>query len=153
MSQSGTTLSLSLSDPIGLGFTSSAVKVRVNGQVCAVDTSSTSVTPLTCTLATNTDGTPILVAGSISPEVLVEGVGYFKLATGVNPLTATLTATAATSTQDSYNGGYPVTITGTGFGLNKRSVTVNVCNQNAVLTSLSNIQIIFEMPKCAGAGT
>lgn len=41
----------------------------------------------TCNLPQNTDNTPILEAGEFSPEVMISGLGYIELASGVAALT------------------------------------------------------------------
>ena len=51
LSNTGSTASLTLSDPTSVGFTSSDVFVTIAGQHCAVDTSSASVAPVTCAMA------------------------------------------------------------------------------------------------------
>lgn len=66
LSLSGSTLSLAISDPTSLNFTASTVKIKVGGLPCTISNAST-IGSITCALQTNTDGSPILVAGLVTP--------------------------------------------------------------------------------------
>jgi len=80
--------------------------------------------------------------------VYIPGAGLLPLDTGVTPLSKSLAATSATSSSNGNNGGYPVTISGSGFPLKSGEATVSVCGKNAEITNINNIQIVFLMPSC-----
>ena len=149
LSRTGSTVTLTITDPQTVGYALTDVHVTIAGQHCAVNTGAGSIASFTCTMTENTDATPILIADSNTPKVFVVGGGMLELDTGVNPLPETLTANVPTATLDGNNGGYPATLTGTGFPLSTSDVTVTVCGNGATVSSVTNIEIIFEMPSCA----
>ena len=152
LSRSGTALTLTISDPLATGYTLTNVYVSVAGQNCGIDTSVGSIASFNCEMALNTDNTPILLGDSVTPRVFVVGGGLLPLETGVNPISQTLAASSATSSINGNNGGYLVTVAGTGFPLDVADATVTICTKTARIDSISNIQLVFEMPICSTPG-
>ena len=150
LSYSGSTLSFGLSDPTSIGFAANTVSVTVGDQPCTV--SGSDITALTCAMATNSDSTPILVAGSVTPIVAVQTYGIAGLASGVPALTVPLTATSLSVTTGGDNGGYLINLDGTGFPLSKSLINIEICSKNATIKSVNNIQAAFFVPKCGSLG-
>ena len=151
LSYAGSTLSLSLSDPTPLNFAINTITVTVGGQPCAVNGAST-LASLTCALSTNTDSTPILVAGDVVPVVNVGTYGIAGLASGVSALSIPLTTSTLSVTTGGNNGGYLISLTGTGFPLDKSKILIEVCSNNATIKSVSNIKVDFYVPACGTLG-
>jgi hypothetical protein len=82
LSYTNNTLSLSLSNSTSsVSIPTSSISVTVGGLPCAVD-NFTTYSALTCTLASNADSSPILVAGDVTPLVYVQPYGIVGLDTG-----------------------------------------------------------------------
>ena len=126
MSVSGSTLSLALSDPKAINFAVGSITISVGGQPCTVNGGST-LASMTCSMATNTDSSPILVAGSITPLVSVPPYGIANLANGVSPLSVSFSASSLSVATGGNNGGYLISLNGAGFPLNKKQMTISVC--------------------------
>ena len=150
LSYSGTTLSFALSDPTPTGFTSTDVSVSVGGKVCS--SVSGAISALTCTLDTNTDGTPILVAGDVTPLISVGSYGIAGLASGVNPLSVPLTCSSLSVSTGGNNGGYLISMSGHGFPLNKDKISIKMCNNSATIKTINNIEVSFFVPSCGNVG-
>lgn len=150
-SGSGTTLNFALSDPTTINFAPTSVSVSVGGQPCNVDGGST-LAAMTCTMSANTDSTPILVAGQVTPVISVPHYGIAGLASGVTPLTVGLSTTSLTTTSGGDNGGYLISLNGAGFPLDKSKITIEVCSKNATVKSVTNIKVDFYIPKCGTLG-
>ena len=129
LSSTGTTVTLTITDPQTTGYALTDVYVSFAGQSCGIDTSVGSIASFTCELAVNTDNTPILLADSTTPRVFVVNGGLLPLDTGVTGLVHTFAATSATSSINGNNGGYLVTVAGTGFPLDKADATVTICTK------------------------
>ena len=110
LSRTGTTLNFALSDPTPLNFAVNTISVSVGGQACT--SVSGTLTALSCTMAANTDGTAILVAGSVTPVISINTYGIAALQTGVNPLTVSLVATSLSTSTGGDNGGYLISLNG-----------------------------------------
>ena len=151
LSSSGTTLSLSLSDPTTLNFAINTITVTVGGQACTINGGST-LASLTCAMTTNTDSTAILVAGDVLPVVKVGTYGIAGLASGVSALSVFLTTSALSVTSGGNNGGYLISLTGAGFPLDKNKISIEVCSNSATIQSISNIKVDFYIPACATTG-
>lgn len=147
----GLTLSLALSDPNSKNFAINTISISVGGQPCAVDGGST-LAALTCTMNKNSDNTAILVAGSVTPIVKVGTFGIAGLASGVAPLNIPLTTTGLSVTTGGNNGGYLITLTGTGFPLDKTKMSIEVCAKKATIQSITNINAQFYIPACGTTG-
>lgn len=103
-------------------------------------------------MATNTDGTAILVAGDVTPVVSISPIGIAGLASGISPLSIPLTTSSVTPTSGGNNGGFLISLHGTGFPLDKSQITIEVCSKNANIKAVSNIKVDFEVPACANLG-
>ncbi len=79
----GSKITLALSDPKPKGFTVSNVSIKVGGEPCTIDPTST-LTTLICYVKNNTDGSPLLVAGSFTPLVTINSYGIIGRGSGVN---------------------------------------------------------------------
>lgn len=151
LSYSGTTLSLALSDPTTVNFPINSISIEVGGFNCPINAGS-SLSALTCTLRTNTDGTATLVTGSITPIVIVGTYGIAGLASGVPPLSIPLVATSLSLATGGNNGGYVISLNGKGFPLDKSKMTIRLCNNQATISSISNIKADFYVPACSSTG-
>jgi hypothetical protein len=147
LSYSGSLLSFALSDNLGSNFTASDITVAVQGSNCVVDTSNP-ITNLTCQLATNSDTTPALVAGSVTPIVSIKNFGIAGLKSGVNPLSVPLVVSNISTTSGGTNGGYLVSISGHGFPTDKSKISIVICNSTASIKSTNNIMVTFYVPSC-----
>lgn len=77
MSMSGSKLVLIATKPTTLNLTEGEVQVKVSGLKTSVNfTANDTHVYIESTLQTNPDGTPILVAGTLEPEVYFEDEGY-----------------------------------------------------------------------------
>ena len=150
LSYSGTTLSFALSDPLLEAFTAADVTVSVGGKVCSGVAGA--IGALTCTMEANTDGTPILVAGLVTPLIVVSQYGIAGLANGVSPLDIPLGCNSLSVTSGGNNGGYLISLTGTGFPLDKKLMEIKVCNNSATINTISNINVAFFVPACSVVG-
>ena len=111
LSRTGTTLSFGLSDPTPLNFATNTISVTVGGQPCSSVTGA-SLNALSCTMAANTDGTAILVAGSVTPVVAIQTYGIAALQSGVSPLSVNLVATSLSTSTGGDNGGFLISLNG-----------------------------------------
>ena len=123
----------------------------MQGQYCT--SVSGSISSLSCTLATNTDGTPILVAGQVTPIVEIIPYGIANLASGVSPLTITFVTSSLSVATGGNNGGYLISVLGQGFPLDKTKMTISVCGSQATITTISNIKADFYVPACGSLGS
>jgi hypothetical protein len=150
ISRSGSVLSLTITSntTIGLG----SISVQVQGLPCAINPSST-LAALTCNLTTNSDGSPILVAGTFIPAVYVNPSGYSLLDPSITALAAPLNTDSLSVTSNGNNGGYYNTLTGSGFPLDKSKISITVCNNIATIVSSNNQKVKFFMPACSTTGS
>lgn len=103
-------------------------------------------------MATNTDGTPILVAGDVTPVVAIQQYGIAGLATGVTALSIPLVATSLSIATGGDNGGYLISLNGAGFPLDKTKMSITMCGNKATIKSINNIKADFYVPACATLG-
>jgi len=101
----------------------------------------------------NNDTTPILIAGSVIPFIAIQPHGIVGLANTASPITVPLTTSAISLTSGGNNGGYILTITGSGFPLDKSKLTITVCNNPATIKTITNQLITFYMPLCSSTGS
>lgn len=151
LSNTGTTLNFALADLLSQSFTASDITVTVDGQPCT--SVSGAIGSLTCTMTANTDGTPILIAGNVVPLIYVKPLGIAALGSSASALSVSLATSSLSPSTGGNNGGYLITLAGTGFPLDKTLVTVSVCGSNAVIHSINNIEIQFYLPQCANTGS
>lgn len=127
LSRSGATLSLAISNPTNIAVTQTQVSILVQGLPCTI-TGTFDLSALSCTLTKNSDNTPLLIAGSVTPLVFIAPHGIVGLDDGVvftgrrllltvNPIVVPLVTTSLSRTTGGDNGGYLNTISGSGFPL------------------------------------
>ena len=104
-------------------------------------------------MTTNTDGTTLLVAGSVTPLVAIAPYGILDLANGVSPLTVNFVTSSLSVTSGGNNGGYLITLNGAGFPLDKTLMSITLCGNKATITSISNIKADFYIPVCSSLGS
>ena len=148
---SGSKITLALSDPKTKGFTVSSVSIKVGGNACTIDSSST-LTNLICYVKNNTDGSPLLVAGTFTPLVTINNYGIIARASGVNPLSVSLSNLALSVTSGGTNGGILTILSGKGFPLDKSLITITVCSKLATIKSITNNNVQFYLPACNATG-
>jgi len=151
LSYSGSTLSVGLSDNQNVGLSLSSVSVLIGKSPCTSLTGTFS--SFTCTLPLNSDTTPLLVAGTVTPLIAVAGYGIAPLSSGVNALSVPLVVSSILATSGGNNGGYQLTISGSGFPLQASQVSITVCSNSATIKSSTNKLITFYMPSCGVVGT
>ena len=103
-------------------------------------------------MTTNTDSSPILVAGSVTPLVSVPPYGIANLANGVSPLSVSFSVSSLSVATGGNNGGYLISLNGAGFPLNKKQMTISVCGNEATITAITNIKADFYIPACSTLG-
>jgi uncharacterized protein (TIGR03437 family) len=108
---------------------------------------------LRCSLSINNDGTPTLIAGSVTPTVYLKPIGLAGLAVGVNPISVPLVATSLTTITGGNNGGYYNYLIGKGFPLDKTKISITICSNAATIISSSNEQVYFYTPSCLVNGS
>ena len=150
-SGTGSTLNFALSDPTTKNFPFSTITVTVGGQPCTLNAGN-NLAQMSCTMATNTDSSPILVAGQVTPIVSIGQYGIAGLGSGVSPLTVNLVASSLSVTTGGNNGGYLISLNGKGFPLDKTKMTISICGNEATITQLSNIKADFYVPACSTLG-
>lgn len=137
LSNTGATLTLGVTDPTSAGFALADISVTVGGLACTGLTGT--VASFTCTMTKNTDNTPILVAGDVTPVVYIKNYGIVGLQTGTGPLSVPLAATSLSVTTGGDNGGYLIKLVGTGFPTDKSKMSLTLCSKNATIESITNI--------------
>ena len=133
----GSTLRLGITDPLSQNYTLSDISVTLDGQECTGLTGT--IDDFTCSLPTNTDGTPIIRAGSHHAEITINSVGTVNPETSLSPIVHSLALNSISPSNGGTNGGYLATISGEGFPLDMSDVTITICGQNPEIFSLSNI--------------
>ena len=113
----GSTLSLTLSDPTNINANLKKVTVTLDGQPCTIVDLTKTMTNFTCTLPNNTDGSAILRAGNHFPVVKIDPIGYIDVDSSVTAINVPFTVIAAISDFGTQNGGISIKLTGTGFPL------------------------------------
>ena len=137
---------MGISDLTNAGFTSSDITITVGGLACS--SVSGAISSLTCTMSTNTDSTAILVAGDVTPLVHINNYGIVGLQNGVSALSVSLVATSLSVVEGGRNGGYLIKLTGKGFPTDKSKISLTLCNKNATIKTITNIEAYFYVPSC-----
>lgn len=146
---SGPTVTLTLTDPMPIGYNLSDVTITIAGQPCTISNLASPISSFTCQLPTNSDGTANIAAGSYFPVVSIAQSGSVPLVSSIAPFNFPLVLTSLSITSGGTNGGYALTLTGKGFPTNLQSATVNICGQQATITSINNINAQILVPTCA----
>lgn len=150
LGRTGTQLTLSLSNPYNI-FKLANVTVKVQDRPCTIDQSG-NLTSFRCNLEANPDGSPILVAGSLTPEVSIKSYGIIGLKSGVSPLMIPLLANSLTINNAGNNGGVLIGLLGAGLALDKTKIEINICNKTATIKTISNVRVDFYLPSCNAVG-
>ena len=90
-------------------------------------------------MVTNTDSTPLMIAGSVIPEVEIIPYGIANLATGVNPLTVNFVVSSLSVSTGGNNGGYLITLNGAGFPLDKKLMKIQICGAEGTILTIDNL--------------
>lgn len=146
-------VTLSLTDPAQIGYNLSDVTITIAGQPCTILNLTSPIGGFNCNLPTNSDNTANVPAGSYFPVVTIKQSGSVPLVNTITAFNFPLTLTALSVTSGGNNGGYFMTLTGTGFPLSIPNATVNICGKQATITSISNIQAQIIVPSCPTLGT
>ena len=108
-SLSGSTLTLSVTDPANVGFTINDITVKFDERSCTITTGT--IANFNCDLeVTSGSNTPIVRAGDHMPVVSIEGIGLIAVSPLVNMINIPLTLTIATPVSGNDNGGYNVVV-------------------------------------------
>jgi hypothetical protein len=150
---SGPTVTLSMTDPANLGITLSNVTITIAGQPCTISSLSSPLSSFTCQLPTNSDGTANVSAGSYLPVVTNTYTGSVPLVSSIVPFNFPLTLTSLSLASGGDNGGYVLTLTGTGFPTNIQSATIDICGQQATISTITNINAQIIVPSCPTLGS
>lgn len=112
----GSNLHVTISNPTSVNYEELNIIVKVDGLDCAAThAGNTTFIDVVCSMLTNPDGTPVLAAGNVTPEVYVENYGYVEPAASVQPIEVPFVVSSLDQDEGSNNGGYLNTIIGTGF--------------------------------------
>lgn len=136
LSLTGSTINFAISNPKSLSFTYSDITVTANGMPCTV--SQGPLSGLSCSLQTNNDSSPILVAGQLTPIFYVNPYGIAILDNGVSPITVPLIAQSLSVSTGGSNGGFLTTITGSGFSSDTSQIQITLCGNVATISSSNN---------------
>ena len=104
----GSTLRLGITDPLNQSYPLSALIVTLDGQECTGLTGVLS--DFTCSLPTNTDGTPTIRAGSHHAEVFIQEGGSIHSESSLAPIVHNLALDSISPANGGTNGGYLATI-------------------------------------------
>ena len=151
LSLTGSTIALTITDPTSIGFATSTVSVSVGGQTCT-EVGGSTLAAYSCTLPTNTDSTPIIVAGSVTPLVAIATYGISALSSGTAALTVALAASTLSVSTGGDNGGYLISLNGAGFPLDPSLIKIMICSKNTTVKSVNNIKADFYVPTCGSLG-
>lgn len=150
---SGKVVTLSLTDPGLIGYTLSDVTVTIGGQPCTIANLASPIGGFTCNLPVNSDNTANVPAGNYFPVVTIKQSGTVPLVNSITAFNFPLTLTTLSVTSGGTNGGYVMTLTGTGFPSSISGATVNICGKQAAITSINNIQAQIIVPNCPNLGS
>jgi hypothetical protein len=92
------------------------------------------------------------VAGPLTPLVSITTYGIAGLASNANPLSIPLVVSSLSLSTGGNNGGILVSVLGHGFPLQKSQISITICNSNATIYSVNNIQAQFYLPACSSTG-
>lgn len=149
--KTGASVSVTISDPVSSTYANSALTVKVDGQICTITTGS--YPSFTCTLPTNTNGSPKVRAGYYNVEVFIAGRGFVGVQNTTAQLFYDLVLNTLTPNTGGTNGGYNVDISGAGFPSDISLITVSACGTNAYISSTTNTLTKILIPKCTTASS
>jgi hypothetical protein len=150
LSRTGASLTIGITSATLITATLNDLTVTLDGQICGnlIGT----VDSFTCDLPKNADNTPILTAGSYYPQVTISQLGLVSIDPTVNPIAIDLLLNAPSTTTGGVNGGYQITLTGSGFPSNPTQITFTLCSQLCTIISLNNVAATVLVPSCSTEG-
>lgn len=146
---SGPTVTLSLTDPSAINYQLTDVTIKIGGQPCTITNTAAPISNFQCQLPTNTDGTANVPAGSYMPSATIAQTGTAPAASSITAFNFPLTLTSLSVSSGGDNGGYVLTLQGTGFPANLADATITICGKTATINSLTNINAQIIVPSCA----
>ena len=152
ISRNGKTLTVTLDNVTDSSFSASSIDYfAYSGTPVTIQTVTATSTPnqftVTATLAVNSDGTPVIVAGDSIPEISIVGIGFAIPHSSLSfPDTNVLPTVSAVSPSTGSTWGFTnITITGKNFGYslsNSYGTAVTFGGAPCKIQSLSNTQIV-----------
>lgn len=150
---SGPTVTLSLTDPGIINYQLSDVTIKIGGQPCTITNLAAPISNFQCQLPTNADGTANVPAGSYMPTATITQTGTVPAVSSITAFNFPLALTSLSASSGGDNGGYVLTLQGTGFPANLADATITICGQKATINSLTNINAQIIVPSCATGPT
>lgn len=123
---SGSTVSITLSNPLSLSYSVDMLTVKIDGKVCIVNAGG-SFSSFTCQLPVNADASPILRAGDYNAEIMLMEVGLINIQAGVAPIHYGLSINSVTQSSGGTNGGFEVVLKGKGFPSTAVGAKITLC--------------------------
>lgn len=151
MSLNSTNLTISISNPTNANININSISIKVQGRPCKIYNTS-NLSSIICAIPTDNNGFSDLVAGDIDLEVKVPPFGIINLADNMTSLTIPLIAASLSVASAGNNGGYLMTISGSGFSSDKPAVNVTICGSRATIRKSSSTSIQFTAPPCSNIG-
>ena len=130
------------------GATMETIKVRFAGVDCVV--SSVAWPVISCEMPVNDDNSVQMEAGSFTPQVHLDGKGYFNVDDDVSPTVVDLTIVSVSPDKGSFGGGTHITIMGTGFAADSNYRNTNTVTVNDAPCQISEFytnKIVCETPE------
>lgn len=146
----GNILTLALSDPNNVLNVDSLI-VTAQGQACIKNNGAT-LASYTCTVASDSNSNPKLIAGTFVPLVYMNQLGFAGTDAAVTPINIPLVATSLQVTTGARNGGYFNNLTGSGFPDDATKISITICSKVAKIVDISITKIGFYMPDCDTTG-
>ncbi len=140
---------MSISDPASIGLQLSDLNITMSGVPC-VNFSGT-LSNFTCSISANADGSALLPAGTLAPQILVSQVGYADT-DALTLETIPLVVNSFQPPETSVLGGIEVTVSGSGFPISSASaasLNISICGNSVPMlnvTYISNQQLKLIIP-------
>ena len=87
-------------------------------------------------------------AGSYDAKVRIGSEGLVETAASVPPLDFPFAVTGVSPANGGENGGYDITISGSGFPLNAEDASISLCGKTITPHTSNNIETTFTAPEC-----
>lgn len=100
----------------------------------------------------NSDNTATMEIGTYPVVVTVNQVGKVAHDPAVNPFNFPLTLTSLDKQNGGQNGGYNLTLTGTGYPMDITKAKISICGKLATILSINNIEATIIVPSCETLG-
>lgn len=131
---SGSVVSINLSNPSVINYTTSQLTVTLDGQPCTI--TSGTFDSFHCQMPTNTDASPVIRAGVYNSSVLLDGVGLLHLQDTVQPINYGLTINSVTPNSGGTNGGYVISLIGNGYPSDPLEANITLCGSQVTITHI-----------------